>query len=260
MSEQEKKRFSNSLILQIHTVPIILLLILWYYNWMIGAAMTVVLGLSFWIMLQKEERRRRLTEKYIATLSYRVKKVSEEALLKMPFGIVLYSDDYEVEWSNPFMNQFSEEDTFVGDSLQVFSEDMISEIKKGEEEVWLSMGDYIFKVVIMPEERILYFFDRTEQRKIESKYEREQPFVGIIFLDNYQEITRNMEDAARSELNSMITTSLNNWAHEHGLYLKRFAQARFLIIGTNEILQQLEETRFLVLYRPHLLLLTAIRP
>lgn len=214
---------------------------------MIGAAMTVVLGLSFWIMLQKEERRRRLTEKYIATLSYRVKKVSEEALLKMPFGIVLYSDDYEVEWSNPFMNQFSEEDTFVGDSLQVFSEDMISEIKKGEEEVWLSMGDYIFKVVIMPEERILYFFDRTEQRKIESKYEREQPFVGIIFLDNYQEITRNMEDAARSELNSMITTSLNNWAHEHGLYLKRFAQARFLIIGTNEILQQLEETRFNVL-------------
>lgn len=247
MSEQEKKRFSNNLILQIHIVPIILLLILWYYNWMIGAAMTVVLGLSFWIMLQKEERRRRLTEKYIATLSYRVKKVSEEALLKMPFGIVLYSDDYEVEWSNPFMNQFSEEDTFVGDSLQVFSEDMISEIKKGEEEVWLSMGDYIFKVVIMPEERILYFFDRTEQRKIESKYEREQPFVGIIFLDNYQEITRNMEDAARSELNSMITTSLNNWAHEHGLYLKRFAQARFLIIGTNEILQQLEETRFNVL-------------
>lgn len=247
MSEQEKKRFSNNLILQIHIVPIILLLILWYYNWMIGAAMTVVLGLSFWIMLQKEEKRRRLTEKYIATLSYRVKKVSEEALLKMPFGIVLYSDDYEVEWSNPFMNQFSEEDTFVGDSLQVFSEDMISEIKKGEEEVWLSMGDYIFKVVIMPEERILYFFDRTEQRKIESKYEREQPFVGIIFLDNYQEITRNMEDAARSELNSMITTSLNNWAHEHGLYLKRFAQARFLIIGTNEILQQLEETRFNVL-------------
>lgn len=247
MSEVGKKKQSYNFIFKIHIVPIVLLLMIWYYNWIFGLVMTIALGLSLWLTWKIEERRRIETERYISSLSYRVKRVGEEALLEMPFGIVLYSEDYEVEWSNPFINNFSKDNTFVGKSLQAFSDILIPQIKEDVEEVWISMKQYDFKVVVKQEERLLYFFDRTEQKQLEINYENEQTIVCIIFLDNYEEITRNMEDAIKSELNSTITSTLNNWAHQYGLYLKRTSQERFLAIGTKEILDQLEETRFSIL-------------
>src|SRR5690625_2041049 len=165
----------------------------------------------------------------------------------MPIGIILYSEDFEVEWSNPFMNQFTEDETYVGKSLQELSEQLIPNIKEDKEDVWISIEQFYFQVTVKKEERLLYFFDRTKQKKIERKYDDEQTVIGVIFLDNYEEVTRNMEDAVKSELNSTITSTLNHWAQQYRLYLKRTSQERFLAVGTNDILEELEETRFNIL-------------
>src|SRR5690625_1802659 len=165
----------------------------------------------------------------------------------MPIGIILYSEDFEVAWSNPFMNQFTEDETYVGKYLQELSEQLIPNIKEDKEDVWISIEQFYFQVTVKKEERLLYFFDRTKQKKIERKYDDEQTVIGVIFLDNYEEVTRNMEDAVKSELNSTITSTLNHWAQQYGLYLKRTSQERFLAVGTNDILEELEETRFNIL-------------
>src|SRR5690625_4218557 len=209
--------------------------------------MTILLGVSLWYTFETEKKRYEETQRYISSLSYRVKRAGEEALLEMPIGIILYSEDFEVEWSNPFMNQFTEDETYVGKSLQELSEQLIPNIKEDKEDVWISIEQFYFQVTVKKEERLLYFFDRTKQKKIERKYDDEQTVIGVIFLDNYEEVTRNMEDAVKSELNSTITSTLNHWAQQYGLYLKRTSQERFLAVGTNDILEELEETRFNIL-------------
>src|SRR5690625_64492 len=145
------------------------------------------------------------------------------------------------------MNQFTEDETYVGKSLQELSEQLIPNIKEDKEDVWISIEQFYFQVTVKKEERLLYFFDRTKQKKIERKYDDEQTVIGVIFLDNYEEVTRNMEDAVKSELNSTITSTLNHWAQQYRLYLKRTSQERFLAVGTNDILEELEETRFNIL-------------
>ena len=45
------------------------------------------------------------TEKHIESLSFRMKKVGEEAFLEMPIGILLINEQYMIEWANPFMLQ-----------------------------------------------------------------------------------------------------------------------------------------------------------
>ena len=42
------------------------------------------------------------TEKHIETLSYRMKKVGEEALLELPIGIILINEKNIIEWANPY--------------------------------------------------------------------------------------------------------------------------------------------------------------
>lgn len=230
-----------------HSFSFILIIGIWYFQWILGVIAAVLFVISLYVSWYVEKRRSNEMQKYISTLSHRIKKVGEEALLQIPFGIILYSDDFLIEWSNPYMNQLTEENSLIGSSLRTLSEQLIPNIKKDTEKVWIPIDEQMFQVVINREEKLLYFFDRTEQIETELKYKREQTVIIVIFLDNYEEITRNMEDAIKSELNSKVTSVLNNWAHEYGLYLKRTSQERFLAIGTNEKLQQLEETKFDIL-------------
>lgn len=232
----------------VYAISIILLVALWYFQWIIGLVMTIVLAASFYYSIRTEQILLDEAEEYISTISHRVKKVGEEALLEMPFGIVLFNDDFQVEWSNPYMNQFSEDrETLVGRSLHLLSEDLIPMIKENKDEVWVELAGYTFLTVIKKEEKLLYFMDRTDQEALKQRYHNEQTVLAIIFLDNYEEITQNMDDTAKSQLNSQVTTILNNWSSHYGLYLKRTSQERFLAVGTKKILQQLEKVKFDIL-------------
>lgn len=251
MSEMKKRpKLSNHLWL-IYAVSIILLGLIWYFEWILGIVMTVLLLLSFYYTVQIERKINDETEQYISTLSYRVKKVGEEALLEMPIGIILFSEDYNVEWANPYMNQFGEDDSIVGESLNIISEDLIPMIKENHEEIRIELDDYEFQATIRKEERLIYLFDRTEQAELETLYKNDQTVLFIIFLDNYDEITQNMEDTIKSQLNSEVTSFLNKWSHDNGLYLKRTSQDRFLAVGTKEILDHLERTKFDILDEMH---------
>ncbi|GIO28236.1 DHH family phosphoesterase [Ornithinibacillus bavariensis] len=250
MTDLNRPRLSKHLWLM-YAVSIVLLGFIWYFEWILGIVMTVLLVLSFYYTIRIEKKLTDETERYISTLSYRVKKVGEEALLEMPIGIILYNDDFIVEWSNHYMNQFAEEETIVGESLNVISEELIPMIKENNEEFRIEIDDYAFQTIIRKEERLIYLFDQTEQSELETLYTNEQTVLSIIFLDNYDEITQNMDDTIKSQLNSEVTSFLNHWAHDNGLYLKRTSQDRFLAVGTREILNKLERTKFNILDEMH---------
>lgn len=247
MTDSKKNRPLNSHIVVIYVISIILLAAIWYFQWYLGLFMTFALITSFYYSLRKEIQLYKETELYISTLSHRIKKVSEEALLEMPIGIILYNEDHKIEWSNPYMNQFSDDDTLVGKSLKFLSEDLIPMINEDQEEASFQLDGYNFYTSIRKEERLLYLFDRTDQAEIEAKYYNDQTVIAIIYLDNYDEISQNMEDALKSQLNSTVTSVLNQWAHDCGFYLKRTSQDRFLAVGTQSILHKLETSKFDIL-------------
>ena len=237
----------GSHIWMIYILSAIVLIALWYYQWLVGFGMTILFVISFYYSVQSEKRNRENTEEYIRTLSYRIKRVGEEALLEMPIGIILFNDEKKIEWTNPYMNQFTNNNAIVGKSLDELSDQLIPAIKEEKNEIMLTIDTYTFQAKIRHSDRLIYLFDRTEQAKIEKLYHNEQTVIAMIYLDNYDEITQNMEDAKKSQLNSKVTAVLNNWAESYGLYLKRTSQDRFLAIITQEILQQLENSKFEIL-------------
>lgn len=247
MHKSKKKQVLNSHIWTVYILAIILVSVTWYFQWVVGSFMALLLIASFFYSLHKEKTLSSETERYISGLSRRLEKVGTEAYLELPLGIVLYDSSYRIEWLNPYMNSFADEDIVVGNSLNVLSEDLIPLIKENHDEVWLPLGNYEFQTTVKKEERLLYLFDRTSQVEIQTLYLNEQTVLAIIYLDNYEEITQTMDDTLKSRLNSNITSVLNDWAHQYGLYLKRTSQDRFLAIGTKEILQSLEDKNFEIL-------------
>ncbi len=209
--------------------------------------MTVLYAVSLYYSVEREKQLVNQTEKYISMLSYRVKKVGEEALLEMPLGIVLYNENDQIQWTNPYMWQFSQTKSLVGMDLEKLSADILSYLKEDKEHFWLKIDQYDFYVYHKKEERLLYFFDRTEQMEIYWRYQNEKTVLATIFLDNYEEITQNMDDTPKSYINSQVTSALNKWANENGIYLKRTSQERFMAVLNQKILANLEKTKFEIL-------------
>lgn len=195
-----------------------------------------------------EQRVYEETEKHIETLSYRMKKVGEEALLEMPIGILLISDHYIIEWANPYMMKKLPFDTIIGEELVSISKDFQQLIKNEDsKELTITFGDNNYKVLYKAEERLLYFFDITEQLEIESLYYGDRTVIGVLFIDNYDEIAQGMDDQTRGQLNSLVTSSVNNWGAKYGIFVKRISSDRFLAVFNESILVELEKNKFAIL-------------
>ncbi|MEH7390522.1 DHH family phosphoesterase [Bacillus sp. JJ1503] len=228
-------------------ITVVLLIILAYYNWIFGLIGLLLVVLPFYYLFKIIYLQRKETEEYISTLSYRVKKVGEEALMEMPIGIMLINDDYYVEWTNPFLASCFDEDTLVGRSLYDVADFLVPLIKQEVETEVITLHDRKLRVILKLEERLLYFFDVTEQTEIEKLYQEERTVISIIFLDNYDELTQGMEDQARSSLNNIVTSILNKWATDNGVFLKRVSSDRFMAVFNEQILQYLEKGKFSIL-------------
>lgn len=94
--------------------------------------------------------------------------------------------------------------------------------------VEIEYNQYHFQVRYSENDRCLYFFDITEQVQTNELYENSKPIIATLFLDNYDEITQNMNDTQRSEINSMVTRVISRWATEYNIFFKRYSSDRFV--------------------------------
>ena len=218
--------------------------------WNIGLG--IGYGIGFTILMvytwKVEQKNFEETEKHIESISYRMKKVGEEALLEMPIGILLVNEQYEIEWSNPYMQSVLNIETLVGESIVNISDDIYVFMKTEEKkEATITLRDRKYRVFYKDEERLLYFFDITEQIAIEKQYFADRTVIAILFVDNYDEITQAMDDQPRSLTNTMVSSIVNEWAEEHGIFMKRISSDRFLAVLNESILTELEKKKFAIL-------------
>ncbi|MBC1850981.1 PAS domain-containing protein, partial [Listeria seeligeri] len=184
--------------------------------------------------------------------SYRIKRSEGEALVEMPMGILLYDEDYNIEWFNPFMAKyFGQDDEILGSSLADVGPEFLAVIRGEEDQGIQSIAwrEHRFDTIVKRQERIIYLYDRTEYYDLNKRYQADKSVFAIIFLDNYDEWTQGMDDRRRSELNNLVTSMLTNWAKEHRIYLKRISSDRFMAFLTEAQLAQLEEEKFQILDR-----------
>lgn len=228
-------------------ITVVLLIVLAYYNWVLSLVGLFLIIPPLYYMIVIESSQRKEMEEYISTLSYRVKRVGEEALMEMPIGIMLINDEYSIEWTNPFLSSYFDEDTLIGKSLYEIADTLIPLIKQEVETEIITLHERKFRVILKSEEKLLYFFDVTEQKEIEKMYHDERTVIAIIFLDNYDELTQGMDDQMRGSINNLVTSTLNKWAQDNGIFLKRISSERFIAVFNEAILQLLEKGKFTVL-------------
>lgn len=215
-------------------------------HWLLGIAALVPLGVLVYYTLLAEKAFEKDLFGYVATLSHRVKRASHEVIHELPMGIVLFSEEKVIEWHNPFVGAMLGKESVIGQPLtDVFPQ--LKNKKDKETKVELRLENAVYSVLIKPEERLLYIHDITAQTELAQKFQDSKPAIGLVILDNLDEATQGMDDQFRSMTMAKVTGQINEWAQKYGLYLRRTASDRYLLLMDQKALHKLEQSRFEIL-------------
>lgn len=184
-------------------------------------------------------------DNYVDNLSGHISAGSNRAIKRLPIGMVVLDADDHIEWINQYMSEHLETNVISEPVNEVFP-NILKQLEKVQE-VEIDHGQYHYHVRHSEEESCLYFFDITDEVQTNELYEESKPIIATLFLDNYDEITQNMNDTQRSEINSMVTRVISRWASEYNIYFKRYNSDQFVAYLNQKILAEIEESNFEIL-------------
>ncbi|HIW26196.1 MAG TPA: DHH family phosphoesterase [Firmicutes bacterium] len=93
----------------------------------------------------------------------------------------------------------------------------------------------------------LCFMDVTEIEKLKENIENEKIVVGLIYIDNYDEVMESIDDSAIPMLTAIVDRKLTAMIHEARGILKKTEKDRYFFCLTAEALSQLQKNRFEIL-------------
>lgn len=217
-----------------------------WFEWLLGLLGLLLTGGVLFYMVMAERAFRKDLKSYLGTLSYRVKKVGNDVISELPFGIILYNEDRIVEWHNPYIAGVVERETVIGVPLaELFPS--LQQVKEREGTIEAMVGSQVYQLIFKPKERILYVKNITDLWQLGRKYDDEKLVLGVVMIDNLEEVTQGLDDHQRSSMLAKVTTEITEWAQKFHLYLKRLTSDRFLLVTDQRTLKQLEQSRFVVL-------------
>lgn len=208
----------------------------------------LTIGLSFMTLKQVMQD----TTHYISDLSYKIKRSEQEALLKMPIGILMLNDLAEVVWVNPTMQKLFGQEEILGKKLTEADEELakvINDNMSNKDSVEIKWQDKRFNMLVQSDINIVYLLDITHYAEIQKQYDDSRLVIGQIFIDNYDEVTQSMNDTNISNLSNYITNELSSWASQMGMFLKMIDEDHYFVLAYTKSLTQMEKEKFKLLDR-----------
>lgn len=192
------------------------------------------------------------TNNYAANLSYRIKRGEQEAMIEMPLGIMLYDKDRQIQWINPYLQMYLHGKDIIGSSISSVDKELAKYVddaikSNSNQNKIIKWGDRKFEMVVQDDLGVVYLLDITRYANIEEKYKQERLAIGLIFIDNYDELSQSMSDQNLTNMSSYVQNALSNYAGQFNSYLKRIDEDHFILLTHMHDLAKMEEDKFSIL-------------
>ena len=230
----------------IMAITALVLVAVWFiFNQLIAGIATAILIVVIIIAALMVRQALQKMDNYVDNLSGHISAGSNRAIKNLPIGMVVIDENENIEWMNQFMSERLDRNV-ISDPVNEVYPNILKQLEKTEE-IDIEDRNYHYRVRYSEKEHILYFFDITEEVRINELYNDSKPIIATLFLDNYDEITQNMNDTQRSEINSMVTRVISRWASEYDIYFKRYSTDQFVAYLNQHILDEVEDANFDIL-------------
>ncbi|HZK57117.1 MAG TPA: DHH family phosphoesterase [Clostridia bacterium] len=238
----------------------IFILIIFFYNRIIGIVGIFLLAYLIYYNLKVSNIRRAEWTRYIEGLSSDIDSATKYAVLNLPIPLTIIEFDGTITWYNPkFLDIVDCNDLLERNIRDVVHNLDLKDILQNENELSeiIEINNRHFKVIYnivkLPREHasnyiiMIYWIEVTKYEELNKKYKDEQMVVGVVQVDNYDDVMQDTEEAKRPLVAAEIEHRINLWSGEINGLIRRYAKDKFIVIFSHKHLEKLESGKFDIL-------------
>ena len=236
---------------------------------MILPSIVIYLGILLYSYYANNKRRSEISET-LQDLTLTVDTAAKTSLINSPFPLIIMQTDGNVIWkSSKFNSEFANID------INSYTDDLIADIKNEiesrkddnknrdierkiqiDKKTYLIKGRYVdFKNKNKDKEKkskkgymvILYFIDDTENIKLQKEYKDSKTCVGMLVIDNYEEIIQRIESEEKPQVIAEIDKCIYDWTNlTNGVLIKQ-EKDKYLYFFEQRYLEDVRKDKFSLL-------------
>lgn len=229
--------------------------------WLSLAEIAVVLGLYLYLHAGTNRRKNEVLA-YLDHVTNGVDSASRRTMISSPLPIVIFRPDTDdIIWSNDrFLH-------LTGDRDHLF-ETKLSSLVPAFQTQWLLDGDHVCGEPVQIGDRqylvygnlvaisddlageflaTTYWVDVTEYALTAAKFHATRPILMILQVDNYEDLSKGLDESERSVLRTQINNLLTDWLEPAQGMICRYDRDHYLFLMESGSLQDFQRRKFSIL-------------
>ena len=226
----------------------------------------VIYALIIIYSLWTNNKRRDELTRHIQDLTVNVDSTVKSSLVNSPFPLILMETSGNIIWkSSKFVTEFANTDIagVVRGLAKEIKLDILEskfnkeEIKNQSIEREITIGKKTYKVLgeyVKSKKKkqneymmTLYFLDNTEKLNLEQELKDKENCIGIITIDNYEEMVQMLPDEKKSLILAEIEKNIYDWTANIGGLLVKTDRKTYMYFFNQKELENLKENKFDIL-------------
>ncbi len=268
MSGNSNRKLFDNLVsrTKIYLVIIFILLVILscLKKYMIIPSIIFYIAILAYTYFANNKRRSEISEQ-LQDLTLNVDSAAKSSLINAPFPLLILETDGNIIWkSSKFITEFANID--INNYISDLIIDIKAEIEKDKDQKKksiiknLEIGKKQYKIQAefaktKRSERkkvaeymlILYFIDETEKYELQKENENKKTCVGIIMVDNYEEVMQRVDTEQKAQLMAKVESTIYDWVNETNGILVKEDRDTYVYIFEQRYLEQLKENKFAIL-------------
>ncbi len=216
-----------------------------------------IIAYTIWVY----NKRKGELSSYINELTFSVDSAAKNTLINSPFPLIILETSGNVIWRSATFNK-----EFANVGINAYIDDLAKEIKTEiqnnnfkidkqvniDNKIYHVIGDYVktkkkdrkkeIKYIIT-----LYFINVTMEVELTNKYNDAKTCIGIVMLDNYEEIIQRVSEENKPQLIAEIEKKLYEWANTCGGLIIKKERDTYVFVFEQKYLSQMENNKFTIL-------------
>ena len=230
----------------------------------------IIYAIIIWYTMWTNKKRKAELSEQLKDLTLNVNSTAKTTLINSPFPLAIVETNGNVIWkSEKFVTEFENLDINMNEYLSEIvrsikltienSDENKQEKTRGtidtnikiENRMYKVLGSYVKSHKIHQKEQeyttILYFIDETYLRKLEKEKQDSDICIGILMIDNYEEISQRLSSEIKPQLIAKMEKYIYDWAGKYKALIVKSDRDTFFCIMEQKYLKQAETDKFNIL-------------
>ena len=223
----------------------------------------LILGYTY---LANNKRKSEISEQ-LQDLTLTVDSAAKTSLINAPFPLIIIETDGNVVWKSlKFATEFANVDinTYISDLII----DIKAEIEKDKnreqrrksivKNIEIGKKKYKVQCELSKTKRserkkvaeymaILYFIDETEKYNLIKENQDKDTCVGIIMVDNYEEVMQRVNAEQKTQLMAKVESTIYDWVNQTNGILVKEDRDTYVYVFEHRNLEKIKEDKFAIL-------------